>query len=312
MFTLQGRPGAGLYVLGWLLTVIGFGLLFVAAQTGPPVRGILLMGALLLMLAGFSSAAGYQIIERSTRPEPLFRGPSPLILFGVQLVLVNIISLVLAVLGIGGTTLTPVTIFIAAIVLLAGYVFVVFAFGLRTHALSLRDFRIPIPWARSRLVADLGLGLGVGLLTALGVGLWGGVISLLLGAQPPDVVPTMSTSVDVVLVALATCLLIPFGEELFFRGYAIPAWLDDLGARSALLRSTVFFALVHIINILTPQSSAGAVDGLKQAVIEVLVIAPVGFVLGWLFIRRGLAASIGAHAAFNLFAVVTLLLVPAR
>jgi hypothetical protein len=37
---------------------------------------------------GLSSAAGYQILERATRPEPFFRGPSPLIVFGVDLVLV--------------------------------------------------------------------------------------------------------------------------------------------------------------------------------------------------------------------------------
>ena len=299
-------------MLGWLLSVIGFLLLFVAVSAGPPLGGPLLMGSLLLLLAGLSSAAGYQILERATRPEPYFRGPSPLILFGIQFVLVNIISLVLVVFGVGGFSQTPVTIFIAAIVLLAGYVFVVLVFGFRSHALGLRDFRIPIPPTRGRLATDAGIGLGLGLLTALAIGLWGGVLALLLGTRPPELVPTMSTWLDVVLVASATCLLIPFGEELFFRGYNIPAWLDDLGPRSALLRSTTFFALVHIINILTPQSSAGAIDGLKQAVIEVLVIAPVGLVLGWLFIRRGLLASFAAHAGFNLFAVITLLLVPGR
>ena len=226
--------------------------------------------------------------------------------------LVTIISLVLVVFGVGGFSQNSVTILIAAIVLLTGYVFVVMIFGFRPHALGLRDLRIPIPWTRGRLATDAGIGLGLGLLTALAVGLWGGVLALLLGTQPPNLVPTMSTWLDVVLVALATCVLIPFGEELFFRGYNIPAWLDDLGARSALLRSTAFFALVHIINILTPQSTAGAVDGLKQALIEVLVIAPVGLVLGWLFIRRGLMASFAAHAGFNLFAVIALLLVPGR
>jgi membrane protease YdiL (CAAX protease family) len=286
--------------------------LFVAVQTGRPLGGVLLMGGLLLLLAGLASAAGYQILERASRPEPCFRGPSPLILFGVQIVLVNVISLILAILGVGGGSLTPVTIFIAAIVLLAGYVFVVLAFGFRTHTLSLRDFRVPIPTTWGRLATDGGIGIGLGLLTALGVGLWGGVLSILIGAQPPDVVPTMATSIDVVLVVLATCLLIPFGEELFFRGYTIPAWLDDIGTRSALLRSALFFALVHIVNILAPQSTQGAVDGLKQAVIEVLVIAPVGLVLGWAFIRRGLLASVGVHVGFNLFAVITLLLIPGR
>jgi membrane protease YdiL (CAAX protease family) len=38
------------------------------------------------------------------------------------------------------------------------------------------------------------------------------------------------------------------------------------------------------------------------------LIGPVGLALGWLYLRRGLIASIAGHAAFNLFAVVILVL----
>jgi len=34
------------------------------------------------------------------------------------------------------------------------------------------------------------------------------------------------------------------------------------------------------------------------------VITPVGAVLGWLFLRRGLVASIAGHATFNLIGVL--------
>ena len=39
-----------------------------------------------------------------------------------------------------------------------------------------------------------------------------------------------------------------------------------------------------------------------------VVIGPVGFVLGWLYLRRGLMASIAGHAAFNLFGVLVIVL----
>ena len=66
-FTLQGRAAPGLYTLGWLGSAVGLALFFIALQTDPPVRGLLLMGSLLLLLAGLSSAAGYQIVERRQR-----------------------------------------------------------------------------------------------------------------------------------------------------------------------------------------------------------------------------------------------------
>ena len=96
----------------------------------------------------------------------------------------------------------------------------------------------------------------------------------------------------------------PIGEELFFRGYALTAWMRDLGERSAsdpldgLLR-----ACPHRHPDLDP-----FVGGAKQATLVVLVIAPVGLVLGWLFLRRGLVAAIAGHAAFNLVGVLGLLI----
>jgi membrane protease YdiL (CAAX protease family) len=99
---------------------------------------------------------------------------------------------------------------------------------------------------------------------------------------------------------------VPVGEELFFRGFTLTAWLRDLGPRSALVRTTVFFALVHLINIRVQPGAA--VDGIKQALLELAVIAPVGFALGWLYLRRGLIASIAGHCAVNLLAVLILVL----
>jgi membrane protease YdiL (CAAX protease family) len=108
-----------------------------------------------------------------------------------------------------------------------------------------------------------------------------------------------------VVVAVAAAIIIPIGEELFFRGFAMTAWLRDLGPRAALVRSSLFFALVHIANI----SSTTFGEGAAQAVLQTAIILPVGFVLGWLFLRRGMAAAIGGHVAYNGLLLALVLLV---
>lgn len=291
--------------------MIGALLLFVAAQAGPPIGGVLLMGALLLLFGGLSSAAGYQIVARRQRPATYFRGPSPLILFGLQLVVVNIVSAVLLVAGVPITG-SGAAFLIASVVLLGGYLLVVWLYGLRSGAIDVPGLGLPAVSSVRRWLGDIGIGAGVMLVVAFLDGLWGSLIALLLNTTTPDVVPVPRTGSEIVLVAIGACLLIPLGEELFFRGYSVTAWLRDLGERSALIRSTAFFALVHIVNIVAEPTTQGAIDGTKQAVLELAVIAPVGFALGWLFLRRGLVASVAGHAAFNFIGVLSLIATQAR
>jgi membrane protease YdiL (CAAX protease family) len=94
---------------------------------------------------------------------------------------------------------------------------------------------------------------------------------------------------------LTAGLVIPVGEELFFRGFVLTAWLRDLGERGALIRSSLFFALIHVVNISTDTFAEGA----AQALLQTAVILPVGFAFGWLFLRYGMAAAIAAHVTYN-------------
>lgn len=311
-FTLQGRPAAGLYTLAWLLSGVGFLLFIVALQAGAPINGLLLMGSLLLLLAGLSSAAGYQIVERRQRPPRYFMGASPLLVFGIQFVLVQIVTVMLAALGVFGQAVTPTFLFIAAIVQVAGYTFVVWAFGVRSGAVDWHGLGVPRV-SVGRIATDFAMGAALMLLVGLLDSIWGTLLSLLLGSSPPAIVPAPSTAMDVVLIVLAVCVFIPIGEELLFRGYNLSAWWRDLGARSAILRSAFFFAVVHILNVsVDANASNAALDGVKQAAIEFLVIAPVGLALGWLFVRRGLVSTIAGHAAFNFLGVLGLLLTTVR
>jgi membrane protease YdiL (CAAX protease family) len=302
-FSLEGRPAAGLYLIGWLLSAVGAGLFLVAVQVGGSVGGVLLMGSLLLILIGFASAAGYQLVVRATRPAAAFRGPSPLLVFGVQVVLVNLVTIVLIVLHVPGTD-DPVGFLITTLVLLAGYVSVVWLFGIRSGALTWRGLGIGDDHSAGRFATDIATGFTAMFIVAFAAALWAGLLAQLLGTDAPAVVPAPQSASGLVLVALGAGLIVPIGEEILFRGYSMTAWLRDLGPRSALIRSTVFFALVHIATI----TSATFIDGAKQALLVVAVIAPVGLTLGWLFLRRGLVASIAGHATFNLIGVLLMAL----
>ncbi len=92
-----------------------------------------------------------------------------------------------------------------------------------------------------------------------------------------------------VRVVLTAAVLIPVGEELFFRGLLLRGFLLRYGRRSALLLTAILFAVVHF----NPWS--------------LLSIFLVGLLLGWLVLRTGsLCCACLAHGVYNLVAVVAL------
>jgi membrane protease YdiL (CAAX protease family) len=261
------------------------------------------MGGLAALLSGLAAAAGYQLVVRRARPAQRFRGPAPLILFAIQFLLVNALSLMLFVLGVPLAD-SPFGFLVSALVLLGGYVGVVWLFGVRSGALTWREMFGSAPLSADRVAFDVAIGGATMFGVAIVAGVLGGLLAQLLGTEAPAVIPVPTGAADVLAVALGASLIVPVGEELLFRGYALTAWWRDLGPRAALLRATIFFALVHIVTL----SAATFAEGVKQATLVLAVIGPVGLALGWLFIRRGLVAAIAGHAAFNLFAILMLVL----
>jgi membrane protease YdiL (CAAX protease family) len=292
-FTLEGRPAPGLYLMAWLLSGGGVAVAFMGTLAMPPARGVLLMAGLLMLAAGLACAAGYQVIARRQRDPAAYRGPSPLIVFGAFFVLVN--ALVIGLVAIGLDIQTPTGLALALIAQVAGYFIAIWLFVVRTGALSWQDMDLGRPLTAKRLVSDLLVGAGIMLPATFIILIVTAIVFSLLGVTPPQVVPTPTEPLQLVLVALAVVLLVPIAEEMFFRGFALTAWLRDLGERAAITRSSLFFALFHIINIQADTFDAGA----RQALGVVLIILPVGVVLGFLFTRRGLLAAIGAHALYN-------------
>jgi len=262
------------------------------------------MAALLLLFLGLSSAAGYQIVARRARPAAMFHGASPLLLLGLQLVISIAFGTAWLALGLPDPATSAAGFLIISITLLASYFLVVWLFGVRSGAMTWQDLGIPKPAPLGRVLGDIGFGAGVMVIVwPLATGL-AAILATLLDSSTPDIIPPVVTPLELALTALGAGLLVPIGEELLFRGYSLTAWLRDLGPRSALIRSTVFFAFAHILSV-----TASTFDsGLRQALLTVVVITPVGAALGWIFLRRGLIASIAGHATFNLIGVLLLAL----
>jgi membrane protease YdiL (CAAX protease family) len=297
VFTVEDRPAPGLYLVSWLLAVGGVAVLVVGGLTQS--RGI----ALLLAVAGLASlglglaaAAGYQVIARRDRHPAAYRGPSPLVVFGVALALSTVVAALAFAFGLGDPA-APIGFLGGLTIVALAYAVSVWLLVVRTDALSWREMGWPVAGrpAALRVLADIGFAVALTIPATFAVLIFAGIVGRLLGVEAPDILPAPRTSLEALAVAVAAAFVAPIGEELFFRGFALSAWQRDLGPRSALVRSSFFFAIVHIANVTATTFGEGA----AQAVLQFVVILPLGALLGWLFQQRGIAASIAGHVAYN-------------
>lgn len=299
VFSLEDRPTPSLYLLGWLISGAGVAMIAVALLAGSPEVGPLLaIGGLVVLGLGLATAAGYQLAARDHRPAEAYRGPSPLILFGIVFAVTTLTGLVTARAGVDGRQPAGFLITLSAIGIV--YLGVVWLFVVRGGALSWRQMGWPGWPARYGLAKgaiDAGYALLLILPTTVVTIFAAGLVARLVHTAPPTVLPDPQGVAQSVLVVAAAAVVAPIGEELFFRGFALTAWLRDLGPRSAIARSAVFFAVVHIANI----EAVSFGDGLAQALIQITAILPLGIVIGYLFVQRGMVAAITAHIGFNGF-----------
>ena len=94
------------------------------------------------------------------------------------------------------------------------------------------------------------------------------------------------TPTQIVWIVLLVCVLVPIGEEMFFRGF-VYGTLRRWGVAAAAVLSALFFAAVH------------------QQVVHFLPIALLGVILAVLYERTGsLLPAVIVHAANNLVAVL--------
>ena len=264
----------------------------------------MLIAGLLVLLLGLSLGAGYQVLARRARPAQSYRGPSPLLGLAVWIVAVQLGGLLLLISGLAEAVEALSFLAVGTLQTIL-YVGVVWLFVVRSGALGWRDMLGgSAHGGRRRALLDALVGAGVMVPAAFGALLLAILVALLLDTQAPAVVPVPQTSSDVLLVALGAVLVFPIGEEIFFRGYSLTAWARDIGPRPALVRSALFFAAVHIANVRSDTFEGG----LRQALLLLAVIIPVGAVLGWLMVRRGLVAAVAGHITYNGILILLLVL----
>ena len=295
-FTVEGRQAPGLFVVGWLATLVGVGLTGTVAFGISGIPGaVLALASLLALSIGLVLLAGSQTIERRAAGAA-YAGPSPL------LVLVAIIAVSRLAGFLVGVALLPVADRIPvalgdlmAVLLQAG----VFLGIVRVTIVGPGVLR----WSEMGWVGD-----GAAALR----GLWGGAVfavplilvtSLIVavavnlaGVTPPSPLPPTGTAAGLVLHLIAGAAVAPVAEEMLFRGFALTAWRQLVGVRGAVLRSSIVFVLAHVLFV----SGDTFGETVRVALVAGVVRVPVAFALGWLFVRTGsIWGPIGLHAGFN-------------
>jgi membrane protease YdiL (CAAX protease family) len=295
-FTLEGRVAPALYVVGWVGTLLGGGLIVVSLMSAgsgtAPWMGLL---GLMLLACGLVALAGSQATERARQADLPYRGPSPVLAFLAFVAVTLVIQLValapLSALGLDPQSPLGTTVNLALQTLV--YVGIVALLVVGPGALSWHEMGVLRFGAGP--ARDLLLGAVVAVPVLVVTLTLGGLLSRFVEVAPSPL-PPPGNATGLLLNLISGAILAPIGEELFFRGFTTTAWARAMGPTPAIVRGAILFALIHGLTITAGTFS----EGLQHALFSFLALLPVGITLGWLFLtRRTLYASIGLHAAFN-------------
>ena len=303
-FSLEGRRAAGLYLVGWLASLLGAATMFVVLLAQPTdLAGAVLLGAgTLLLTVGLVAGAGSQAVERQAAGRLRYRGPSPFILFGADVAMTLFFDLLaIPVLQAAGVRSGTAAEALVGLLILNGSAIVLVAvLVVGSDSLSWREMGWPVWTTRILPLAGLARDLIEGMVLAvpvlfLTVGL-GAVLIRIVGAAPPGPLPEAMSPADAVLNLVSGVLIAPFGEELFYRGFATTAWVRGMGPRAGIVRGALLFAVAHVLTLSgTPAT----------ALIAFATRLPIALALGWIFVRRGsIVSSFGMHAMFNAIPLV--------
>lgn len=303
LFSLEGRAVPGLYLVGWLGTLMGVAVVFVSFMAvGSAAAPWLFLAGTVLSVVGIVSAAGSQAIERRNRPWLAYRGPSPVLVFAAVLAvtLVGVVLVLAPLSALGLDARSPLATTLSLVITTVAYLALVRLLVVGPGALTWRDMGLGL--APGPALRDLALGA----LLAVPVLVVTLALSALLAgflSPPPSVLPPAGDAMGLAANLLSAAILAPVGEELFFRGFATTAWARTAGPRVAILRGAVFFAIAHVIVLFDASFATGA----QRALFAFVALLPVGVTLGWLFLaRRSLYAPIGLHGAFNAIQILAL------
>jgi membrane protease YdiL (CAAX protease family) len=288
-------------VLGWLATIVGFGIAIVGYGAAGAAGHVLTTVGVAILSIGLLAAAGSQAVERKAKGTAPYTGPSPILLFATSIPIAYLgavlVGLVLDAVG-GGFTRPLAELFLVTIQG-GAYIAVIALLVVGSGALSWVEIGFR-PGLR-RAVEDLAWG---AIFAGPVIGLTLVVTAILVTifrVTPENPLPPTGEASGLLLHLLAGAVVAPVAEETLFRGVATTAWVRSLGVRAGIVRGAVFFALAHVLLI----GGSTVTEGLAIALVAFAGRLPIALVLGWVFVRRGsIYASIGLHATFNGFLLV--------
>ncbi|HEV7809503.1 MAG TPA: CPBP family intramembrane glutamic endopeptidase [Candidatus Limnocylindrales bacterium] len=294
-FTIEGRAAPALFVVGWLASILGLGILAVGALA-PSSLFVYFIGPAILAI-GLIAGAGNQALERRARGEA-YAGPSPYLVFATIIAATYaigypvgfVLQLILDPGSVPDYVIRLIEVALQAVV----FVGVIRLTVVGTDALSWREmgWRRPDRAALGELARGASFALPVIAVTAI----LGAVLLAIFRVAPEAPLPATGVAAGFIIQLIAGAVVAPLSEEAVFRGFAITAWSRAVAERGALVRASLLFALAHVLTVSAP--TAGEAAGL--IVVGFATRLPVAFALGWLFLRsRSIWAPIGLHMTFN-------------
>jgi membrane protease YdiL (CAAX protease family) len=288
-------------VLGWLATLIGFGLAIIGYEAGGGPGHVLLTLGVAVLAIGLLAGAGSQAVERKARGTEPYTGPSPLLLFATSIPIAYLGAVLVGVVleAVGGGVSRPLAELVLVTIQGAAYIVVIALLVVGSGALTWAD--IGFRQGLRRAAEDFAWGAVfagpvIGLTLVLAA-----ILLAIFRVAPDSPLPPTGEASGLFLHLVAGAVVAPAAEETLFRGVATTAWVRSLGIRAGIIRGALFFALAHVL--LIGGSTVG--EGLAIAFVAFAGRLPIAVVLGWVFVRRGsIYASIGLHATFNGFLLV--------
>jgi membrane protease YdiL (CAAX protease family) len=297
IFTIEGRAAPGLFVVGWLATIIGLGVTIVGQQAAPSRSSpVLITVGIAILAVGLVAGAGAQAVERKARGRDPYTGPSPALLLAasipVALLGTILVGVVLNLVHLG--LAQPVNDLVLVVLQDGVYIALVALLVVGSGALTWTQIGVYVN--RRRAIEDLLWGAAFAIPVIVVTLFLTAALVTLFHVVPESPLPPTGQGSGLVLHLVAGAAIAPIGEEILFRGVTTTAWVRSFGVRAGIVRGAVFFALAHVLLISAP--SVGV--GIALAIVGFVGRLPIALVLGWVFVRRGsLYASIGLHAAFN-------------
>jgi membrane protease YdiL (CAAX protease family) len=297
-FTIEGRAAPGLFVVGWLASLLGLAVVM-AGAFAPSTVLVYFVGPGLLSL-GLIAAAGNQAFERRARGAA-YAGPSPILVFAATIAVTYFVGAVLGLLldavlaSTGASVWPPVGQLIAGAVTAVVFIGVIRLAVVGTGALSWSE--MGVRRFDQQAVRDIAAGASLAVPVIIVTLVLAAILVSIFGVTSPSPLPPTGELSGLLLQLVAGALIAPIAEELLFRGFAVTAWGRSIGPSRAIIRATLLFALAHVIGI-APADDFG--QALRLMAVGAGTRLPVAWVLGWIFVRRGsIWAPIGLHATFN-------------